>query len=124
MAGQRENDGVNARPSHRTVSLWSDINACLENIRMAEFYLGYLPEKPNARDQHVEAVAFADDIAEGGDPVPEDYERHYCEEDGQDWPCAVVRAGYVDHEAIQVQLQDARQLLGSIALALTMGGDS
>lgn len=80
MAGQRENDEVNARPSHRTVSLWSDINACLENIRMAEFYLGYLPEKPNT-------------------------------------------AG-IDHEAVQVQLQDARQLLGSIALALTMGGDS
>ena len=81
MAGQCENDEVNARPSHRTVSLWSDITACLENIRMAEFYLGYLPEKPN--------------IAYG-----------------------------VDHEAIQVQLQDARRLLGSIALDLTEGSDS
>lgn len=79
MAGQRENDQVNARPSHRTVSLWSDITACLENIRMAEFYLGYLPEKPNT--------------------------------DG------------IDHEAVQVQLQDARRLLGSIALDLTEGSD-
>lgn len=77
MAGQRENNEVNARPSHRTVSLWSDVTACLENIRMAEFYLGYLPEKP--------------------------------------------RGELIDHEAVQIQLQDARRLLGSIALDLTEG---
>lgn len=41
--------------------------------------------------EHVEGIQYADDIAEGGDPVPEDYERHYCEEDGEDWPCAAIR---------------------------------
>lgn len=42
---------------------------------------------------HFEAVAYADDIAEGGDvEIPEDYERHYCEEDGEDWPCRTVAA--------------------------------
>lgn len=40
---------------------------------------------------HVEGVAYADDIAEGGDLVPDDYERHYCEEDGDDWPCPTIR---------------------------------
>ena len=42
---------------------------------------------------HYESVAYADDVAEGGDdPVPDDYERHYCNEDGETWPCATVRA--------------------------------
>lgn len=87
MAGQREDDEVareveasfaqikHLRPSHRLVSMWSDLRACLENIRMAEFYLGYLPEKPNALG--------------------------------------------IDHEAVQVQLQDARLLIGQLALALS-----
>lgn len=85
MAGQREDDEVmreieaafkpvsKLRPSHRIVSMWSDLQACLENIRKVEFYLGYLPEKPRG----------------------------------------------VDHEAIQMQLQDARMLLGQLALALS-----
>lgn len=85
MAGQPERDEVtrdvdasfeqikHLRPSHRTVSMWSDLRAALENIRKVEFLLGYLPEKPRG----------------------------------------------VDHEAIQVQLQDARMLLGALALALT-----
>lgn len=34
------------RPDHRTVSIWNDVRAVLDNIRMVEFYLGYLPEKP------------------------------------------------------------------------------
>lgn len=51
------------------------------------------PEKPSSPlSAHVEGIQYADDIAEGGDPVPEDYERHYCEEDGEDWPCAAVRS--------------------------------
>jgi hypothetical protein len=92
MAGQRENDEVmrdveasfeqikHLRPTHRTVSMWSDVRACLENIRTAEFYLGYLPEKPNTRG--------------------------------------------IDHEAVQTQLQDARMLLGTLALAISEGADS
>ena len=63
------------RPTHRTVSMWADLRAALENIRKVEFLLGYLPEKPN-----------------------------------------IVR---VDHEAVQIELEDARMLLGAIALALT-----
>lgn len=34
------------RPSHRTVSMWSDLQAALANIRTVEFSLGLLPEKP------------------------------------------------------------------------------
>ncbi|QEA29721.1 hypothetical protein FGL91_14880 [Microbacterium sp. CBA3102] len=37
----------NLRPSHRLVSMWSDLRAVLNNIHQIEFYLGYLPEKPN-----------------------------------------------------------------------------
>lgn len=85
MAGQRNDDVTrevdaafaqikHLRPSHRTVSIWKDLRAALENIRKVEFYLGYLPEKP-----------FRDGI---------------------------------DHESIQVQLQDARMTLGALALAL------
>lgn len=45
-------------------------------------------------DDHYEEIAYADDIAEGSeDLIPDDYERHYCAEDGEDWPCATVRAG-------------------------------
>lgn len=61
---------------------------------------------------HYEGVMYADDIPEGTDylpgttdPIPDDYERHYCEEDGEDWPCATVRlidaaldALMLDHE--------------------------
>ena len=70
----------NLRPSHRTVSMWNDLRAALENIRRAEFYLGYLPEKPFG--------------------------------------------GVTDHEAVQVQLQDARLVLGTLALALADEADS
>ena len=92
MAGQRENDEVerdveaafqqikHLRPSHRTVSMWKDLRACLENIRKVEFYLGYLPEKPNTRG--------------------------------------------IDHEAIQVQLTDARMVIGALALAIADEADS
>lgn len=68
------------RPSHRTVSMWNDLRAALENIRKAEFYLGYLPEKP-------------------------------------------FGAG-IDHEAVQVQLQDARLVLGALALDVADEADS
>ncbi|MCK8465858.1 hypothetical protein M0722_01505 [Microbacterium sp. KSW4-16] len=85
MAGQRENDEVEReiaeafapvarlRPSHRIVSMWRDLEACLENIRRVEFLLGYAPEKPV----------------------------------------------HINHEFVQVQLQDARAALGTIALALS-----
>lgn len=76
MAEQREVK----RPSHRTVSMWSDLQAALENIQRVEFYLGYLPYKPMGRA--------------------------------------------IDHEAIQVQLNDARARLGEVALALSEGADS
>jgi hypothetical protein len=69
------------RPSHRTVSMWSDLRAALEHIRSAEFYLGYLPEKP-------------------------------------------VGLVGIDHEAVQVQLQDARMVLGALALVLAEEADS
>lgn len=37
---------------------------------------------------HYQGFEYGDDIAEGGDEeVPEDYERHFCHEDGEDWPC-------------------------------------
>jgi hypothetical protein len=68
------------RPSHRTVSMWNDLRAALEHIRKAEFYLGYLPEKP-------------------------------------------LRDG-IDHEAVQVQLMDARIVLGALALAIAEEADS
>lgn len=68
------------RPTHRTVSMWADLRAALENIRKVEFLLGYLPEKPN-----------------------------------------IVR---VDHEAVQIELQDARMLLGALALAIADEADS
>lgn len=43
--------------------------------------------------QHYEGIAYEDDIAEGSEDLfPEDYERHFCHEDGEDWPCATVLA--------------------------------
>lgn len=62
------------RPTHRTVSMWRDLRAVLNNLHQISFYLGYLPEKPNT-------------------------------------------AG-IDHEAIQVQLEDARAFVGALALAI------
>lgn len=42
---------------------------------------------------HYEGIAYADDVPEGNDePVPEDYRRHYCHQDGETWPCEVVAA--------------------------------
>ena len=42
---------------------------------------------------HYECIAYADDVPEGGDEsVPEDYERHYCDYDGETWPCAAYRS--------------------------------
>jgi len=90
MAGQRENDEVTRdveaasasimklRPSHRLVSMWSDLRAVLNNIHQIEFYLGYLPEKPRVM---------------------------------------------IDHESLQVQLQDARARIGELALAIAEEAD-
>lgn len=35
------------RPSHRTVSMWSDLQAALGNVNSVAFLLGLLPEKPS-----------------------------------------------------------------------------
>lgn len=78
MAGQRENNEVTPRPSHRTVSMWKDLQAALEHIRHAEFHLGLLAEKPNL----------------------------------------------IDWDAVEVQLGDARGVLGQMALALSDEVDS
>lgn len=44
-------------------------------------------------EAHYEGVEYGDDIPEGEmEAVPEDYERHYCHEDGEDWPCAAFIA--------------------------------
>lgn len=92
MAGQRENDEVmrevdaaferikHLRPSHRTVAMWKDLRAVLNNLHQIEFYLGYLPEKPNIFG--------------------------------------------IDHEAIQVQIMDARAFVGALALAVAEEADS
>ena len=42
------------------------------------------PAPSAATARHERAVAYADDVAEGGAPVPDDYERHYCTDDGED----------------------------------------
>ena len=34
-----------------------------------------------------------------GAPVPDDYERHYCTDDGEDWPCGAARAARVPEAA-------------------------
>lgn len=48
------------RPDHRTVSMWNDLRAALENVRMVEFYLGYLPEKPRGWDDDAVRMQLAD----------------------------------------------------------------
>lgn len=63
------------RPDHRTLSMWQDLRAALEHIRIAEFYLGFHPEKP----------------------------------------------GSLDWESVQMQLADARAVLGELANALADG---
>jgi hypothetical protein len=42
---------------------------------------------------HYEGIAYADDVAEGSDEtIPDDYEHHFCQEDGEDWPCTTMAA--------------------------------
>lgn len=113
MAGQREDDEVmrdieaafepvsKLRPSHRIVSMWSDLQACLDNIRKVEFLLGYLPEKPPL------------DLS----PHPATLGTH---DPDRCAPCRIfLTEDFVDHEAVQLQLQDARMVLGQLALALS-----
>lgn len=76
MAGRSENNAVK-RPDHRTVSMWTDVRAALEHVRLAEFYLGFHPEKPSG--MRPEEIA----------------------------------------EAVELQLGDARAVLGQLALALS-----
>ena len=59
------------RPSTRDLAIWSDIRAAADAITVAEFHLGFLPEKPRE----------------------------------------------IDFEAVRMQLDDARALLGRLALA-------
>ena len=40
---------------------------------------------------HFEDIAYADD-SYGPEPRPDNYERHYCSEDGEDWPCPTIQA--------------------------------
>ena len=60
-----------------------------------------VPAPSAATARHERAVAYADDVAEGGAPVPDDYERHYCTEDGEDWPCGAARAARVPEAAVE-----------------------
>lgn len=54
--------------------------------------------------EHYECIAYADDVAEGNDePVPEDYERRYCDYDGETWPCETVRT----HQVIPTEAVEA-----------------
>ena len=59
------------------------------------------PAPSAATARHERAVAYADDVAEGGAPVPDDYERHYCTDDGEDWPCGAARAARVPETAVE-----------------------
>lgn len=38
------------RPSTRDLAIWSDIRAAADAVRAAEFYLGFMPEKPSDLD--------------------------------------------------------------------------
>lgn len=71
---------------------WDDVahSAVVDVPVMADALLRVL-------DLHHEGVAYADDMDEADD-VPEDYERHFCHEDGETWPCATVRAVTGDTE--------------------------
>lgn len=40
------------RPEHSQLSMWLDVRAALNNIHQVQFYLGYLPEKPQAMWDH------------------------------------------------------------------------
>lgn len=56
-----------SRPTHRQVSIWEDVRAALEHIRLAEFHLGYLPEKPRTYDDDAVRMQLADARAVLGD---------------------------------------------------------
>ena len=66
------------------------------------------PAPSAATARHERAVAYADDVAEGGAPVPDDYERHYCTDDGEDWPCGAARAARVPEAAVEAERTAAR----------------
>lgn len=75
--GWQDWNPVDERPSHRKLSMWSDITAAIVSIRAAEFYLGYMPAKPLESDD----------------------------------------------EAVRMELEDARIVLGRLADALATEGD-
>ena len=84
-------------------------------VRCAHGYLSIVgnitapaPAPSAATARHERAVAYADDVAEGGDPVPDDYERHYCTDDGEDWPCGAARAARVPEAAVEAARTAAR----------------
>ena len=55
------------------------------------------PSAATARHERAVIAGFA----EGGAPVPDDYERHYCTDDGEDWPCGAARAARVPEAAVE-----------------------
>lgn len=50
------------RPDHRTVSMHADVRAVLDNVRMVQFYCGYLPEKPRGWDDDAVRMQLADAV--------------------------------------------------------------
>ncbi|HWU29264.1 MAG TPA: hypothetical protein VN041_09265 [Microbacterium sp.] len=40
------------RPDHGQLSVWLDVKAALNHVHQVQFYLGYLPEKPQAMWDH------------------------------------------------------------------------
>ena len=81
-----------AREIHdaRVAAFWRMIEAVRQEERDRVTPIIVANERSLLEEAHVECVMYADDVAEGVD-VPDDYERHYCETDGEDWPCAHAR---------------------------------
>ncbi|HUG50391.1 MAG TPA: hypothetical protein VLZ78_05280 [Terrimesophilobacter sp.] len=50
------------RPDHRTVSMHADVRAVLDNVRMVQFYCGYMPEKPRGWDDDAVRMQLADAV--------------------------------------------------------------
>lgn len=48
------------RPTTRDVAIWVDLRATLEHVRLAEFHLGFLDEKPRELDFEAVRVQLSD----------------------------------------------------------------
>jgi hypothetical protein len=78
---------IEARAARGPWTSSGDVDALLALVREQAAAL------ERVKEVHFEGVAYADDIPEGGDEeVPEDFERHFCQEDGEDWPCTTASA--------------------------------